>query len=540
MGMRGPGAKAKGWSKLPPFRRARKPSWNREGLSRADRVIRFVQSLKITAGKGAGRKFRLREWQRRIIRGIYGPSDERGRRRIRQALITMPRKNGKTELAAALALCHLVGPEAEPRGQVYSAASDRDQAAIIFAELEAFISADPALTARCNVQRFAKKIEDLETGSVYAALSSDARKAHGLGPSFFVGDELAQWHGRELFDNLITGQGAREAPLSIVISTQSSDPNSVMSELVDYARQIDDGIIDDPSFYSCIYAAPDDADPWSETVWRACNPALGDFRSLDEMRDAARKAKRIPAREAAFRNLYLNQRVDADPRFIAAADWNANAGAVDPDALHGQACYGGLDLGATQDLTALALYFPDSGAVLAWFWLPGDDLADREERDHVPYRLWRDQGFLETWPGRATDKRAIAGRLAAIAGTYDVAAIAYDRWRMADLRKLLDDEGIDLPLREFGQGFVSMAPAVDAAETLILDAKLKHGGNPILRWNAANAVVQLDPTGGRKLAKNRSIGRIDGLVALVMAIGIASRESGGEIDLGDRPLVISA
>ena len=290
-----------------------------------------------------------------IIKPLYA-TDDQGRRIKRQALVTIPRKNGKTQLAAALALCHLVGPEAEPRGQVFSAASDRTQAALIMKEIVAFVRADKALSDRVIIREHSKTLEDVVTGSTYQALSSDAKKAHGLNVSFAVLDELAQWPKRDLYDALTTGGAARAEPLFVAISTQSHDRNHIMSELVQYGRRVLDGTIPDPTFLPVIYAAPDDADPWSEETWFACNPALGDFRSLDEMRAAADQAKALPAREPAFRLLYLNQPVDATTRFLNRRDWDACKGEVGGgplfagSALAGQRCILGLDLSSTTDL----------------------------------------------------------------------------------------------------------------------------------------------------------------------------------------------
>ncbi|HLO74855.1 MAG TPA: terminase TerL endonuclease subunit [Magnetospirillum sp.] len=531
MGRRGPGAKPTVTATAAPAKRKAKPKWQRAGLSRAERVIAFVESLKITSGMHAGRPMHLREWQRDIIRRIYDPTATDGRRIVRQVLFTVARKNGKSQLAAALALAHLVGPEAEQRGQVFSAASDRNQAAIIFREMEAFIGADPGLAGRCNIQRFAKRIEDDETGSVYEALSSDARKAHGLSPSFVVCDELAQWPDRELFDNLVTGTGARAEPLVVVISTKSADPNSCMSELVAYGRDVAAGTIDDPTFLPVIFEVPDEVDDieqlcTDESLWRLANPALGDFRSLDEMRQMAAKALRIPTQRGPFRNLYLNQSVDPSAEHLFSPDdWKACATPVNREALRGRPCWGGLDLSSTRDLTALVLYFPDDGgAVLPFFFTPGDTLADRAKADRVPYDVWAEQGLIEAWPGRAVDKLAVARRMAQLAATFDIQGIAFDRWRMADLQKVLDDEGLDLPLRDFGQGFQSMAPAIDTLETAILSRQIAHGGHKVLTWNAANAKAETDPAGNRKVTKRKSTGRVDGIVALVMAAGLHAKE----------------
>lgn len=522
MGLRGPGAKAtaKGDKGVKPRRRVE--PWAKAGLSRIERVIAFVESLKITAGSHAGRKFILRPWQRAIVEAIYRV-DENGRRIVRQALICVPRKNGKTALAAALALCHLVGPEAEARGQVFSAASDRKQAALIFREMLAMARLNSAIWERLIPREHNKTLEDVETGSFYEALSSDARKAHGLSPSFVVCDELAQWHGRELFDNLSTGGGARVEPLIVVISTKSPDPNHVMSELVRYGEQIRDGDIADPSFHATIYAAGAKDDPWSEETWRNCNPALGDFRSLEDMRIAAEQAKRLPAREPSFRLLFLNSAIDAASRFLNGADWRACGGTIDVKALQGKRCILGLDLSSTTDLTALAAFFPETGDLLTWFWSPAENLEEAERRDHVPYQLWARQGLLETTPGRAIDKSFVVHRMGEIAADFKVEAVAYDRWGMTELRRIMADEGIKLELVEWGQGWKDSSPALDAIEILVLQKKLTHGNHPIMNFCVANAVALSNPAGGRKLAKDRSTGRIDGLQAAAQAIGLAAR-----------------
>lgn len=375
------------------------------------------------------------------------------------------------------------------------------------------------------MQRFHKRMEDAENRSTYRSLSSDARKAHGLSASFFVYDEIAQAPNRNLYDNLSTSTGGRAEPLGLIISTQSADPHHVMSELVDYAEQVNNGTIEDPTFVGHVYAAPMDADPWNPETWKLANPALGVFRSLEEMETSAAQAQRIPARESAFRNLYLNQRVEADERFIAAADWDSCDAPADADLLRGRPCFGGLDLGSTSDLTSLQLYFPeDGGALLSFFWVPKDNLRARAEKDRVPYVEWAKDGLIETTPGRATDKRAVALKLAALAQIFDIKGIAFDRWGMAELERILAEEGITLPLKPHGQGFKDMGPSVDAFERLVLSAGLRHGGHPVLRWNVGNAVIETDPAGNRKPRKDKSRERIDGLVAAIMAVGLHARE----------------
>ncbi|MDR3176219.1 MAG: phage terminase family protein, partial [Desulfovibrio sp.] len=378
---------------------------------------------------------------------------------------------------------------------------------------------------RMNIRSFNKLIEDSVTGSTYEALSSDARKAHGLNPSFVVCDEIAQWRGRELYDNLLSGMDARAEPLTVVIGTQAANDKNLMSELVDYGRKILDGELEDPTFHATIYAAPEDAEPWAESTWYACNPALGDFKTLAGMRAQAVQAQRVPAKAGAFKNLHLNMRVDAEGRFIAPEDWFACGEPVAAESLYGRQCWAGLGLSSVDDLTALVLYFPfEGGAVLPFFWLPKDNIRLLEQDARVPYRVWSEAGLIELTPGRAVDYRYVVRRLAQIAADYDVRGIAYDRWRIKSFERILAEEGVSLPMAEAGQGFKDMAPAVDALEAAILDGKLRHGNNPIMTWHMSNAVIESDAAGNRKLSKRRSREKIDGIVALAMAMGLHERE----------------
>lgn len=500
--------------------------WELPGLSRAERVIAFIESLPVTKGFRVGERIELVDFQREWIEGIYTDGPD-GLREVRTGLLSVARGNGKTVLCAALCLCHLIGPEAEPRGECYSAAATRDQSALIFSEMEAIILQTPWMAERLNLQRFHKKIEDERTGSIYRALASDGGSVHGLASSFIVCDELAQWKSRELFDVLRTSVGKRAAPLMLVIGTQSPHPENIMSELCDYAERVNGGELEDPSFHGAVYAVPDDADPFDPDNWPLANPALGIFRSESELAQEAMRAQRMPTFEPAFRNLYLNQRVDAEPKAIDPAEWReCGAIPIDRAALKGARCFAGLDLSSTRDLTALVLYFPDhGGAVLPFIWCPRDNMAEREEIDRVPYRTWRQQGHIIATPGKSVDKTHVATELAALAGEFDIQGIAFDRWGMPELENILKREGINLPLVPFGQGFASMGPAVDAFEVAMLKGELQHGMHPVLRWCASNLVLETDSSGARKPSKNRSIEKIDVLVALIMAIGLCAKEN---------------
>jgi phage terminase large subunit-like protein len=540
MGLRGPGAKpvAKK-AKTAPAGEKTALAWTQPGLSRADRVIAWLEHLVVTSGPLAGQKMQVPEYQRRMTRDIYR-TDDSGKRMVRQALLTLPRRNGKSFLTSALTLCHLAGPEAEPRGLCVSAACDRAQSAIIFEEMKAFIAAEPDLSGRIIVRDFRKELEDVETGSIYRALSSDARKAHGLGPSFFCADETSQWLGRELFDGLVSGMGARREPLGIVISTRSADPLNLTEELVDYGQKVNAGIIDDPSFVAHIHSAPLDADWTDPEVWKACNPAVeAGWLDLDDLRIACEQAQRIPARESSFKLLRLNMPVEADERFIHASDWDALGQPFAIEELKGKVCYAALDLGSAADLCGLALWFPDENRLLAWGFLPDAQIDAKERTDRAPYRQWVREGLLIATPGRAIDKRWIAEKLREIAADYDLAAVAFDRWGFKDLEVILNAEGISLPLRPHGQGFKDLGPSVEELERLVLQGRLHHGGNPLLRWCLSNVAVETDPTGAKKPAKNRSRGRIDPLVAAIMAVGQAAREPRAPIlDFSDMVMLV--
>jgi len=530
MGLRGPkSAAAKAAKQLPKSRSMRFP-WDKRGLSRAERVIAFCEFLPITSGIHAGRKLILRDWQKEIINSVY-TTDEAGIRKIRTAVITLPRKQGKTALASALALCHLIGPEAEQRGQCFSAGADREQASLVYREMEAIILTIPEFSERCHIQSYTKVISDNVTGSVYRALTADARKAHGLSPSFVVCDELAQWKDRELYDNLTTGTGARKEPLTIVISTQSADPNHVLSELVDYALKIKEGTLPpDPTFYGCVYAAPEDADPWDEKVWHDCNPALGDFRSLEEMRIFADQAKKIPAKEAVFRSLYLNQRVNPDAKWISSYDFEACVRPM-PD-LSGRECYAGLDLSSTQDLSALSLVFVpvtenEPFYSFHYSWCPKDAIKTRSKRDRVPYDLWAKQGFIEATPGTVIDYGFILKRVEAIGKQYDLKAILFDRWGSQKLIKDFEDMGLNII--EFGQGFASMSSPSKELEKLVLERKFVFPNNPCLKWNFANVIVETDAAANIKPSKKRSREKIDMVVSCIMALDGALRNTKKEV-----------
>lgn len=532
MGLRGLGAKPKkGRAKAGPKLRKVLP-WEVDGLSRLERVIAFCEDMRVTQGSLRGTTMKLRQWQiDEILAPIYA-EDAPGIRPVRTAVVSMGRKNGKTFLSAALAACHLCGSEAEERGEIYFAAIDKLQASKAWAEVKAMLEAHPELSERVNIIRFSKEIEVLEgagKGSVLKAVSADADSKLGMSPSFVLADEAGYWPKRDLFDAFDSALGARDNPLIVLISTQAKDDSHFFSEMLDYGTRVKAGEIDDPSFHLSLFAAGEKDDPWSPETWAKANPALGDFNSLEQIERMAAQAKRIPSKEADFRNKVLNQRVDGTVRFIAAREWNdCNLGPIDETALEGRPCFGGLDLSAARDLTAWVLAFPlDDGTVqlLPRFFLPEFDIAGKSDADRVPYDLWAKQADarLTLLPGKVIDPVLVAEAMAEDAARFDIQAIAYDRWRIKDLERELERIGVALPLEPFGQGYKDMSPAVDNLEVLVAQRKINHAGNPIMRMCASNAVVTKDPAGSRKLDKSKASGRIDGIIAAAMALSIAAR-----------------
>ena len=487
--------------------------------TRGDRNIRWIEeNCRVPEGRDVGKPVRLRPWQRLELKRIY--DNPHGTRR---AIISFGRKNGKTALASFILLLHLCGPEAKPNSQLYSAAQSRDQAAILFNLAAKVVRMSPSLSAYVIPVDSSKQLNCPELGAMYRALSADATTAYGLSPVLIIHDELGQVKGPRsaLYDALETAVGAQDAPLSIVISTQAPTDADLLSVLIDDAKEGHD-----PQVVLSLYTADDGLDPFSDEAMRAANPAFGDFLNADLVRSMAHDASRMPAREAEYRNLVLNQRVETSSPFVSRALWMSCAAAPLED-FGRRPVYGGLDLSQVNDLTALVLGAPEGSVwhVRPTFWLPEFGLAERSRKDRVPYDVWRDQGFIETTPGRAVEYEFVAQHLRGVFDRYDVRQLAFDRWAFKFLRPWLEKAGFtEAELErfvEFGQGFQSMSPALRDLEGMLLNGRMAHGGHPVLTMCAANAVVQSDPAGNRKLVKDRSRGRIDGMVALAMMVGAA-------------------
>lgn len=489
-------------------------------MTRTEKIIAFIERYcRTPEGAHVGRPLVLADFQKQFIRDIY--DNPHGTRR---AILSVARKNGKSGLIASLLLAHLVGPEAKQNAQLVSGAMSRDQAALVFNLASKMVQQSPELSKLVRIVPSGKRLIGLPMNTEFRALAAEGRTAHGLSPVLAILDEVGQVRGpqSDFVDAITTSQGAHAEPLLICISTQAATDADLLSVWIDDAIGSND-----PHTVCHLHAAAEGADLLDESAWRAANPALGLFRSEADLREQLTQAKRMPSMENTARNLLLNQRVSTDAPFVSPDVWKACGGTVEP---FDGPVYGGLDLSARTDLTALVLVGQVNGVwqVRPYFWTPLDTLIDRARRDRAPYDVWAGNGCLGTTPGASVDYEVVATDILDIVGDLDLVALAFDRWRMDVLKKELDRLGAELPLVEWGQGFKDMSPALDALEAELLNGRIAHGGHPVLTWCAANACVVQDPAGGRKLDKSRSTGRIDGMQALAMAMGVASRESVSE------------
>jgi phage terminase large subunit-like protein len=496
----------------------RRPS--RDEVTGAD-VIAFIETVCfVPEGKFVGQPLKLQGWQKDFIHQIY--DNPHGTRR---AILSVGRKNSKTTLSACLLLAHLCGPPAQskPNSQLFSAAQSREQAGIIFSLASKMVRLNPELARIVMIQETAKSLICSELGTRYRALSAEASTAYGLSPSFTVHDELGQVRGPRspLYEALETATAASVDPLSIIISTQAPTDADLLSVL------IDDALAEhDPRTVVKLYTAPPELDAFDEATIRLANPAYGTFLNPREVLDMAAAARRMPSRQAEFENLILNRRVEPTNAFIAPAAWKACG--TEPGPLDGLTLYGGLDLSATADLTALVLIGKRDGKwrVAPTFWLPGEGLSERSTIDRVPYDLWRRRGFLQTTPGATVSYEFVANQLRELFDRYKIDKIGFDRWNMKHftpwlLKAGFSEQFIKDHFVEFGQGVASMSPALRDLEQVILEGQLAHGDHPVLNMCVDNTVIALDDAGNRKPSKKRSTGRIDGLVALTMAVGVA-------------------
>ena len=492
----------------------------------ADYAVMFIESLCHTKGTWAGKPFELIDWQEQIIRDIFGTLKPNGYRQFNTAYVEIPKKMGKSELAAAVALLLTCG-DGEERAEVYGCAADRQQASIVFEVAADMIRMCPALNRRCKILSATKRIVYLPTNSFYQVLSAEAYSKHGFNIHGVVFDELHTQPNRKLFDVMTKGSGdARMQPLYFLITTAGTDTKSICYETHQKAKDILAGRKIDPTFYPVIYGA-DESDDWTDPkVWKKANPSLGITVGIDKVKAACESAKQNPAEENSFRQLRLNQWVKQAVRWMSMEKWDKCAFVTDEDDLEGRVCYGGLDLSSTTDITAFVLVFPpmdedDKYIILPYFWIPEENMAQRVNRDHVPYDLWERQGFLQTTEGNVVHYGYIEKFIENLGERFNIREIAFDRWGAVQMVQNL--EGMGFTVVPFGQGFKDMSTPTKELMKLVLEERIAHGGHPVLRWMMDNVCARTDPAGNVKMDKEKSTEKIDGAVATVMALDRAIR-----------------
>ena len=492
-------------------------------MTRGEKVIAFIERYcLVPEGAHVGKPIILADFQKKFILDIYdNPAG------TRSAYLSIARKNGKTGLIAGMVLAHLVGSEAKLNSQIVSGAQSREQAAQVFNYASKMVMLSPKLSEIIRIVPSGKKLIGLPLNVEYKALSAEAKTAHGLSPVVAILDEVGQVRGAQddFIDAITTAQGAHDSPLLLAISTQAADDADLFS------IWIDDAIASKDEKIVChVYSSPKDAGLMDGDGWKAANPALGVFRSYDDLAEQAKKAVRMPSSENTFRNLCLNQRVSTVSPFISRDVWKSCGGQVLE--FGDTPVFAGIDLSARTDLTALIIIGKIMGVwhVKSLFWTPENGLIDRSKRDRQPYDLWVKQGYMQTTPGATVDYEYVAHDMAEIFTQLNVQGIAYDRWRIDLMRREFDKIGLELPLFEFGQGFKDMSGAIDSLEAELLNGRVAHGSHPVLTMCAANAVIAKDPAGNRKLNKHKATGRIDGIVAMAMAFGAASKQDSDYFD----------
>jgi phage terminase large subunit-like protein len=491
----------------------------------ARKAIDFYPLLKHSKGEWAGQPFELSDFQQFCEGSLEGWRRRKdGLRRFRNAYIEIPRKNGKTTWAAGRAIKHAFGDK-EPGAEVYVAATKRDQAKLAWEEAKRMVQSTPTLKKRVTVLRGVSNLNIAEKSQKLEPLGADADTLDGLNIHAAVIDEVHAHKNRAMVDVLETATGARRQPMLFYITTAGYDRNSVCWELHDYSIKVLQGVVDDDTWFAYI-ATIDEGDDWKDPkVWAKANPNLGVSVKVDDLRLKCDKAKELPAAQNAFRQKHLDEWTEQSVRWFSLHLWDSCEDPREERELDGESCFAGLDLAITRDISALVLAFPDDGAfdTVARFWIPEENMRDRVRRDRVPYDVWVDQGWMVTTPGDVTDYAFIRQEINKLAKQYQVQALAYDPWNATQLAIQLQDDGANMI--EFRQGYVSMNEPCKQLERLITSGKIRHGGNPVLRWMASNVTVKPDPQQNIKIDKADSQrNRVDGIVALTMAIGCWLRQ----------------
>ena len=496
---------------------------------KADRAVTFIENLCHTKGKWAGTPFWLLPWQEQLIRDIFGIVKADGNRQFRTVFVEICKKVGTSELAAAVAL-YLLYADNEPSAEVYGAAADRQQASIVFDVAKQMVEMSPALMKRSKLMGATRRIVNYSNAGYYQVLSAEVGGKHGFSVSGLVFDEIHTQPNRQLYDVLTKGSSdARQNPLHFIITTAGNDRHSIAYELHTKAVDILEGRRVDPTFYPVVYGLKDDEDWEDEANWYKVNPSLGYTVDIERLRDAYREAKQNPADEVTFKWLRCNMWVSSTVAWIPDAIYMRGNEPIDVDALAGRDCYAGLDLSSTGDITALVLIFPprnedEKYVLLPYFWIPEETIPRRVKANSVPYDIWEKQGYIMSTEGNVIHYDFIEKFIMDLSEKYHILEIAVDRWNATQMIQNLEGEGFTIV--PFGQGFSSMSAPTKEFYRLLMEGRIIHGGNPVLRWMAGNVVIDTDPAGNIKVTKAKSKEKIDGIVAAIMALDRCIRQEG--------------
>ena len=496
---------------------------------KADRAVTFIENLCHTKGKWAGTPFWLLPWQEQLIRDIFGIVKPDGNRQFRTTFVEICKKVGKSELAAAVAL-YLLYADNEPSAEVYGAAADRQQASIVFDVAKQMVEMSPALMKRSKLMGATKRIVNYSNAGYYQVLSAEVGGKHGFSVSGLVFDEIHTQPNRQLYDVLTKGSSdARQNPLHFIITTAGNDRHSIAYELHTKAVDILEGRRVDPTFYPVVYGLKDDEDWEDEENWYKVNPSLGYTVDIERLRDAYREAKQNPADEVTFKWLRCNMWVSSTVAWIPDAIYMRGNESIEAASLEGRDCYAGLDLSSTGDITALVLIFPprdenEKYVLLPYFWIPEETIPRRVKANSVPYDIWEKQGYIMSTEGNVIHYDFIEKFIMYLSEKYHILEIAVDRWNATQMIQNLEGEGFTIV--PFGQGFSSMSAPTKEFYRLLMEGRIIHGGNPVLRWMAGNVVIDTDPAGNIKVTKAKSKEKIDGIVAAIMALDRCIRQEG--------------
>lgn len=496
---------------------------------KADRAVTFIENLCHTKGKWAGTPFWLLPWQEQLIRDIFGIVKPDGNRQFRTAFVEICKKVGKSELAAAVAL-YLLYADNEPSAEVYGAAADRQQASIVFDVAKQMVEMSPALMKRSKLMGATKRIVNYSNAGYYQVLSAEVGGKHGFSVSGLVFDEIHTQPNRQLYDVLTKGSSdARQNPLHFIITTAGNDRHSIAYELHTKAVDILEGRRVDPTFYPVVYGLKDDEDWEDEENWYKVNPSLGYTVDIERLRDAYREAKQNPADEVTFKWLRCNMWVSSTVAWIPDAIYMRGNESIEAASLEGRDCYAGLDLSSTGDITALVLIFPprdenEKYVLLPYFWIPEETIPRRVKANSVPYDIWEKQGYIMSTEGNVIHYDFIEKFIMYLSEKYHILEIAVDRWNATQMIQNLEGEGFTIV--PFGQGFSSMSAPTKEFYRLLMEGRIIHGGNPVLRWMAGNVVIDTEPAGNIKVTKAKSKEKIDGIVAAIMALDRCIRQEG--------------